>query len=104
MGSRRLRCGGTAHHTRRRFHSNLGRFQLYASEMSLKLASLHEGDLFNLLDGINEKANGIFSVNFCKFSNSGSIVLDNPEASNIIVDCNIDWYTIKLADGSEIQV
>lgn len=83
---------------------NLGRFQLYTSEMSLKLGLLHAGDLFNLLDGMNEKANGFFSVNDCKFSSSGSIVLDQPGVSNITVDCNINWYTIKLADGSEIQV
>ena len=86
------------------FPADLGRFQLYASEMTLQLSLLHEGDLLNLLESMDKRANGIFSVNNCKFSKTGSIVLDNPKAVNITVDCNLDWYTIKLADGTEISV
>jgi hypothetical protein len=86
------------------FPVDLGRFQVYASEMTMHLSLLHEGDLLALLDGMNEKANGIYSVDECKFSKTGDIILDNPKAANVTVECNVDWYTIKLADGTEIKV
>ena len=86
------------------FPVDLGRFQIYASEMTMQLSLLHEGDLLRLLDGLDKKVSGLFSVNNCKFSKSGDIVLDNPKAANVTVDCNLDWYTIKLADGTEIKV
>ena len=86
------------------FPVDLGKFQLYASEMSLQLSLLHEGDLLNFLKLMDQKASGMFTVNNCKFSKSGDIVMDNPKAANITVDCNLDWYTIRLADGTEIKV
>ena len=86
------------------FPVNFGKFQLYASEMSLQLVLLHEGDLLNLFENMNKRAHGIFTVNSCTFIKSGSIIMDNPKAANIAVDCNLDWYTIRLADGTEIKV
>lgn len=86
------------------FKVNLGKFQLYASEMDLTLALLHEGDLFNLLERIRGEAKGIFSVNSCSFNSNGNILVDKPDATNINVNCSIFWYTIKLADGSALQI
>ena len=84
---------------------SLGRFKVFASEMELQLALGHEGDLFDLLNVMDRDAEGTFSVNVCEFQISGDIVeVENPNAANIIANCSIDWYTIKLADGSEIKV
>ena len=86
------------------FPVDLGKFRLYVSEMSLQLSLLHEGDLLNLFEHLDEHANGTYSIDSCNFTRSGSIVMDNPKAANIMADCHLDWYTIKLADGSDIQV
>ena len=86
------------------FPVDLGRFKLYTSEMTLQLSLLHEGDLLNLLEHMDKRANGTFSMDTCTFTKAGSIVMDNPKAPNITVNCNLDWYTIKMADGTEIQV
>jgi hypothetical protein len=83
---------------------DLGRYRLSVSKMSLTLSLLHEGDLLNLIDGLNARANGTFTVNACKFGKAGEIVMDNPRAANLSVDCELDWYTIKLSDGTEIKV
>lgn len=82
----------------------LGRYNLFSSTMSLKIQLLHEGDLFDLLDALNEKADGRYSVSKCSFAGTAKIVTNESGAVNINADCDLQWFTIKLANGAELQI
>ncbi len=86
------------------YATNLGRYKLYSSRMSLQMKLLHEGDLFNLFKYLDAGANGLFRVSSCNFSGNSTKITDDPTAANIEANCDLDWYTIKLADGNEIQI
>ncbi len=82
---------------------NMGRFRLYSSKMSLNMTLLHEGDLFRLLAVLDEKVQGRYSLASCRISQAASEITDNPDAGNIMVRCDLQWYTIRLADGKPID-
>ena len=81
----------------------LGKFRLYSSKMTLNMRLLHEGDLFNILNELNKKANGIYSLNSCRLSKNSKIV-ESADAPNINAECDLQWFTIKLANGKDINV
>lgn len=87
------------------FSINMGRFRLFKSDMSLKMQLLHEGDLFNLLNELDQDAKGLYRVSNCKLTNNirGKLT-DDPNAANVTADCLLEWFTLKLADGTEIKV
>ena len=86
------------------FSANLGRYQLFNSEMALNMQILHEGDLLKLFDMLDSKAAGSYSVSECKFSRVSPMIAMNPRKANILTKCDLNWFTIKLADGREIKV
>ena len=81
----------------------LGRFKLYSSKMTLNMRLLHEGDLLNILNRLNKNAKGIYSLNSCRLSQNGLIV-ESADAPNINAECDLQWFTIKLANGKDINV
>jgi hypothetical protein len=81
----------------------LGKFRLYSSKMTLNMRLLHEGDLFNILNRLNNNAKGIFSLSSCRLSQNGKIV-ESADAPNINAECDLQWFTIKLANGKDINV
>lgn len=81
----------------------LGRFKLYSSKMTLNMRLLHEGDLFTVLDSLNRNARGVFSLNHCRLSSSGKIE-ESADAPNIDAQCEMQWFTIALASGQDINV
>lgn len=81
---------------------NTGKFSLYSSKMTLTMRLLHEGDLFNLLRILDTNARGIFSLNSCRLSGTGTIE-ESADAANINAECDLQWFTIKLADGRDID-
>jgi len=82
---------------------NTGKFQLFSSRMNLDMSLVHEGDLFALLETLDEEARGIYSPVTCSMRKGGRIV-EEPGAANITANCELQWYTIRLADGSEISI
>lgn len=86
------------------FSVNLGRYQIFSSEMSLEMQLLHEGDLFSLLKSLDKNAKGRYSISRCSMNNRLSGMTDDIFAANISVKCDVMWFTIKLADGTELQV
>ena len=86
------------------FQVTLGKYKLYSSTVSLSMQLSHEGDLFMLLEELSERANGIYNVSRCKMRSDSEIVTNIPNAANITVECDLQWFTIKLADGTEIKV
>ena len=87
------------------FPLSLGRYQLYGSEMTLSLQALHEGDLLRLLQLLDTRAAGLYSMHACRINKTGQVInTASGDKSNIAVQCELNWFTIKLADGTEIKV
>lgn len=88
-----------------KFTVNMGRYRLYKSDMSLKMQLLHEGDLFRILSELDSKAKGLYRVSNCKLNNNiKGTLTDAPDAANVSADCLLEWFTLKLADGTDIEV
>jgi len=86
------------------FSVNLGRYQIFSSEMSLDMQLLHEGDLFSLLESLDKNAKGLYSMSRCSMDNRLPGTTEAISAANISVKCDVIWFTIKLADGTKLQV
>ena len=81
-----------------------GRYQIFVSEMTLKMQLLHEGDLFVLLNLLNERAKGLYTVSGCELTRNFVELADNPRAGNVTATCLLEWFSIKPADDPEIKV
>lgn len=82
----------------------LGQFKVYSSVMKLDLKLLHEGDLLNLLDSIENDSLGLNSVNICELERTQYATLFDITKSNVLARCEINWFTIKKADGSDLTI
>lgn len=73
---------------------------LYSSVMTLDMKMGHEGDLFALIGGLQDKAKGLFAIDKCdveqlpvKAQDIDSISIDRIKAY-----CELSWYTIKSSE------
>ena len=82
-------------------HTHTGGFGVFASEMTLNMQLLHEGDLFALLDLLDERAKGLYTVSSCDLTRNFVELTDNPVAGNITAGCSLEWFSIKPVDGAE---
>ena len=81
-----------------------GRYEIFVSEMILTMQLLHEGDLFALLDLLNEQARGLYTVSACELTRSFVELTDNPGAGNVTATCLLEWFSIKPENDPEIKV
>lgn len=86
------------------YNINYSGYTLYRSSMELNLGLLHEGDLFKLVDYINRKAEGIYTLSECSFRMNGGKVKFEKSHANITATCLLYWITIDLAGGQEIEI
>ncbi|HEY9200200.1 MAG TPA: hypothetical protein VIQ81_01270 [Gammaproteobacteria bacterium] len=73
---------------------------VFYSSMSLEMQLLHEGDLYRLLDQLQNKANGLFDVQRCSMHKNnavGSSVLESRTSKNFSSVCVLNWYTLQAA-------
>lgn len=77
-----------------------GGLALYSSVMTLDVTMGHEGDMFALLDGLQDRAKGLFTVDKCdldinrpKDVDSDTVLINQMKAH-----CELSWYTIKPAE------
>ena len=82
----------------------LGSYRLYSSKMLLNMQLLHVGDFLKIFDSLDKNAKGIYSLTSCQLSSGVDKIENNPDAANVIVQCEMQWYTIRLADGKTIKV
>jgi hypothetical protein len=73
---------------------------LYRSVMTLDMTMGHEGDLFALLNGLRDRAKGLFTVDQCELK---MYPPKNVDVNVINIDgmeghCELSWYTIKSAE------
>lgn len=82
----------------------MGSYKLYESQMTLNIQMLHEEDFFRLLDVLNKEAKGAYNLTSCDFDVAAKGIVEKPEAKNIRASCELEWYTIKLANGNKIKI
>ncbi len=83
---------------------NYSGYTLYRSSMELNLGLLHEGDLFKLLDYLNQSAEGIYTLSECTFRMNGNKIQFEKDHANISASCLLHWITINLVGGQEIKI
>lgn len=74
------------------------KIQMNVSEMKIQAGLLHEGDLLTLLQTLEQKAAGFYSLKECslvsRFSNK--IKQYSPRNAYLDVSCELDWLTVKV--------
>jgi hypothetical protein len=83
---------------------NYSGYTLYRSSMELKLGLLHEGDLFKLIDHLNNDAEGVYTISECTFKRNGNEINFEKNAVNISATCLLHWITINLAGSQGIEI
>jgi len=77
------------------FVTNMGSFVMHRSTMSLGLDMLHEGDLINMLEGLQEQTTP-FIVRECEVTRPiGAKIEVQKIAANLKANCEIDWLTLR---------
>lgn len=83
---------------------NTGRFQLYSSNMQLSMEMLHELDLLRLVDQLEKTKSGFFTISDCEMGRRTEHIVVDATIPNVNATCNIQWYSIKLSSGQEIEI
>lgn len=77
-------------------HSAQG-LRIYRSSMKLDMQLAHEGDIFAMLNTLQDRAKGLFSVDRCDIAKSTQA---NPDGNlNMTAHCELGWYTFKSAEN-----
>lgn len=74
--------------------------QVYRTKMTLDIKMAHEGDLFVMLNNLENRAKGLFSVDKCdveRMSFKNLIVNENKMKAH----CELSWYTFKSSDQQQ---
>ncbi len=81
-----------------------GSFQLFASLMRLELELLHEGDLLNFLESLDQRDSGLFELISCSLrrahSDSNEI---NLHTGNVSAKCELRWFSLDSADAVPVE-
>ncbi len=75
-----------------------GSYNLFATSMNLNLGLLHEIDLAKLISELNKDASGLFNIKRCRFNRTNKSIQIDPEKSNISANCELQWYSLNLAN------
>ena len=75
-------------------HSVKG-LMVYRSKMTLEIKMAHEGDLFAMLNNLDEKAKGLFTVDKCDIEKVEARSKESKERMRSF--CELSWYTFKSA-------
>ena len=86
------------------FPAPADRYKIFVSEMTLTMQLLHEGDLFAMLDLLDERAMGFYTVSGCELERAFVELTDNPDAGNVTATCLLEWFSINPAAEPEIKV
>lgn len=67
---------------------------IQVTPMHLEMRLIHEGDLFRLMSGYLQKAQGMFSIDTCEINRKEADKDINYTDSEIKAICDIHWYTL----------
>ncbi len=82
----------------------MGQYRLFSSVMTLTMTLLHEGDLFRLFELLESTAPGLFTVSTCELNRHAGALSEDADKGTISANCELIWYSIKLANGDEIAL
>lgn len=68
----------------------------FKSTQSIVASLLHEVDLLQIFQALEEEAEGVFRIASCKLQRAQKIQL-TPQAANIHADCTLQWYSLHIA-------
>lgn len=86
------------------YNINYSAYTLYSSGMKLDLGLLHEGDLFRLIDYLDQVVDGAYTISECTFRMNGDKIQFGKNAANISATCSLHWITIDLPGDQEIKI
>ncbi|MDH5484757.1 MAG: hypothetical protein OEY43_05915 [Gammaproteobacteria bacterium] len=72
--------------------------QVARSRMKLSMRLLHEGDLYNFFNTLDNEAKGLFDIEQCNIERKkqlGASLLDQKDLNNLNASCVLNWYSIK---------
>ncbi len=81
-----------------------GPFELYSTRMKLTLDMLHEGDLFSLLQVLDERAEGLYTVSRCRLKRLHRHIELKADSKNLTAQCELSWETIDLPGEEGIKL
>ncbi len=71
------------------------RLNLYRTPMRLNIGALHEYDVVELLERLNQAGDGLMSLSACTMTRNGQLRFDARRA-NVDAACELNWYTLRL--------
>lgn len=74
--------------------------QWYQSNQNIRSGLLHEGDLYQLLNALQENADGLFRVASCRLLKAKEIQIA-PQVENIQANCELEWFSLELSRSSD---
>ena len=73
--------------------------QWFKSTQRISASLLHEVDLLQILQSLQDHAEGWFRVSSCKLKRAAIISL-TPQAKNVDVVCVLHWYSLQIMENS----
>lgn len=73
---------------------------LYRTPMRLDIGALHEYDIVELLERLDEAGDGLLSLSSCTMTRNGKLRFDARRA-NVDAACELNWYTLRLETDEE---
>ena len=78
-----------------------GSYQLFASDMKLRLALGHEGDLLAFLQALEARRGGLFELNACALQRDRGDAGISLREANLKAECMLRWYSLDVPEGAQ---
>ncbi len=76
------------------------RLNLYRTPMRLDIGALHEYDVVELLERLDQTGDGLLSLSSCTMTRNGKLRFD-ARTANVNAACELNWYTLRLDTDEE---
>ncbi|WP_139150884.1 hypothetical protein [Halofilum ochraceum] len=80
--------------------SGSSRLHLYRTPMRLEIGALHEYDVVELLERLDQRGDGLLSLSGCTMTRNGNLRFD-ARSANVNAACELNWYTLRLDTDEE---
>lgn len=80
--------------------SSSGRLRLYRTPMRLNIGALHEYDIVELLERLDQTGDGLLSLSSCTMTGNARLRFD-ARSANVDAACELNWYTLRLDTDEE---
>ena len=70
-----------------------------SSHLHIQLRLLHEEDLLNFLQQLQQRAKAMVLIRSCRLSRSANAVEINKSEAQLTADCDMEWVTLRRSSG-----